>query len=265
MAIKLDLSKAFDRLEWSFILSIFRKIGFSEEWCQIIDQCVSTLSYSILVNGSLGEMFFPTRGIRQGDKHIFIICMEFLSQILLKGEADNLIQGFKIRKNSPSISHLFFADDCMLFFKASFMYARNLIKIINIFAKASGQAINFEKSGFFTTSKMHHKHKKLLSKALGIRYMSSSEKYIGTPLFVNRDKTKSFQFLIDKFYSRLGSSKKTSLNVAGIIVVTKHVLSSLAVFHFLRRLLQRLTLFKELFGGLRKILDMLPFFVLGEI
>ncbi|XP_026451479.1 uncharacterized protein LOC113351759 [Papaver somniferum] len=78
---------------------------------------------------------------------------------------------------------------------------------------------------------MHHKHEKLLSKILGIKFMSSSEKYLGTHLFVNRDKTKSFQFLIDKFYTRLGNSKKSSLNVAGRTVVTKHVLSSLAVYH----------------------------------
>ncbi|XP_026444130.1 uncharacterized protein LOC113344348 [Papaver somniferum] len=234
MTINLDLSKAFDRLEWSFILPVFKKLGFYDEWCQIIEQCISTVSYSILVNGSPGEVFFPTRGIRQGDclsPYIFIICMEVLSQLILKGEALNLIQGFKIRKDSPYISHLFFADDCMLFSKAFLMYARNLMKIINVFAKASSQAINFEKSGFFTSSKMHHKHKKLLSKDLGMKFMSSSEKYLGTPLFVNRDKTKSFQFLIDKFYSRLGNTKKSSLNVAGRTVVTKHVLSSLAVYH----------------------------------
>ncbi|XP_026452212.1 uncharacterized protein LOC113352628 [Papaver somniferum] len=78
---------------------------------------------------------------------------------------------------------------------------------------------------------MHHKHVKLLARTLGIKFLSTSEKYLGTPLFVNRDKTKTFQFLIDKFYSRLSNCKKTNLNVAGRTVVTKHVLSSLAVYH----------------------------------
>ncbi|XP_026410523.1 uncharacterized protein LOC113305730 [Papaver somniferum] len=181
MAIKLDLSKAFDRLEWSFIMSVFKKLGFSIDWCQMIFQCISTISCSILVNGSPGDVFFPTRGIRQGhclSPCIFIICMEALSQFLLKGEKENVIQGFKLRKDSPPISHLFFADDCMLFSKASLTYARNLMRIINKFAKASGQAINLEKSGFFTSRKMHHKHIKMLLKTLG----SSSEKYLGTPI-----------------------------------------------------------------------------------
>ncbi|XP_026428724.1 uncharacterized protein LOC113324641 [Papaver somniferum] len=159
MAIKLDLSKDFNGQEWPFILAVFNKLGFSDDWCQMISQCISTLSYSILVNGSPGEVFFPSRGIRQGDclsPYIFIICMEALSQLLLKGEKDILV-----------ISHLFFADDCMLLSKASLIYARNFMSIINNFARASGQAINFDKSGFFTSSKLHHKHIKLLPKTLG--------------------------------------------------------------------------------------------------
>ncbi|XP_026459415.1 uncharacterized protein LOC113360081 [Papaver somniferum] len=131
MAIKLDLSKAFDRLEWPFVIVVFKKLGFSDDWCQLIHQCIIIVSYSILVNGSPGEMFSPSR------------------------------------------------DDCMLFSKASLVYAKNLMIIINKFAKASGQAINLEKSGFFTSKKMYHKHIKLISKALGIKFLSSTEKYLG--------------------------------------------------------------------------------------
>lgn len=88
MAIKLDLSKTFDRLEWPFIIVVFKKLGFSDDWCQLILQCINTISYSVLINGLPGEVFFPSRGIRQGDclpPYIFILCMEVLSQLLLKG------------------------------------------------------------------------------------------------------------------------------------------------------------------------------------
>lgn len=109
LAIKLDLSKAFVRLEWTFILAVFEKLGFSEQWCNMIAQCISTMSYSVLVNGSPGETFHPSRGIRQGDclsPYIFVLCMEVLSQLLVKAEDEKMIQGFKFRKRSPSIFHL---------------------------------------------------------------------------------------------------------------------------------------------------------------
>ncbi|XP_026383447.1 uncharacterized protein LOC113278940 [Papaver somniferum] len=115
--------------------------------------------------------------------------------------------------------------------ETSITYARNLKKIINVFAKASGQAINFKKSGFIDNGKMHHKHIKLMSRTLKIKFLSNYEKYLGTPLFIGRDKSKSFYFLVENFYSRLRSCKKTNLKVAGRTVVTKHVLSSLAVYH----------------------------------
>ncbi|XP_026445212.1 uncharacterized protein LOC113345752 [Papaver somniferum] len=234
LAIKLDLSKAFDRLEWPFILAVFEKLGFSKEWCQMISQCINTVSYSVLVNGSPSDAFFPSRGIRQGDflsPYIFILCMEVLSKLLLNAEENNLIQGFRFKKDSPSISHLFFVDDCMLFLKASVTYARNLLKVIDIFAKASGEAINFDNSGFITSNKMHHKHVKLPARTLKMKFLSNSEKYLGSPLFIGKDKSNSFNFLVDNLYSRLSTTKKTNINVAGRTIVTKHVLSSLAVYH----------------------------------
>ncbi|XP_026417218.1 uncharacterized protein LOC113312696 [Papaver somniferum] len=234
LAIKLDLSKAFDRLEWSFILAVFKKLGFSDEWCQMISQCICTVSYYVLVNGSPSDPFYPSHGIRQGDcllPYIFILCMEVLSQLLVKAEDEKLIQGFRFKKNIPSISHLFFADDCMLFCKASVSYTKSLLKIIDTFAQASGQAIDFENSGFITSKKMHHKHIKILAKILKMKFLSNSERYLGSPLFVGKDKTNSFNFLIENLYSRLSNTKKTNLNVAGRTVVTKHVLSSLAVYH----------------------------------
>ncbi|XP_026439305.1 uncharacterized protein LOC113337993 [Papaver somniferum] len=127
------------------------------------------------------------------------------------------------------VSHV--QNDCMLFYKAAITYAKNIIKVINVFEKASGQAINFDKSGFITSGNMHHRHIKILSKALNMKFLSSSEKYLGTPLFIGEDKTKSFSFLIDNFYARLNSSKKSNLNIAGRTVVTKHVLSILSLYH----------------------------------
>jgi hypothetical protein len=116
-AIKLDMSKAYDRVEWSFLGQMMEKLGFCQRWIQLIMKCVSTVSYRIKVNGALSESFEPERGLRQGDPlspYLFLLCAEGFSALLAKAEEDGLISGVKICRNAPSISHLLFVDDSLI-------------------------------------------------------------------------------------------------------------------------------------------------------
>lgn len=65
--LKIDMRKAYDRIRWNFVEAILRKMKFAEIWIQGIMQCITTVSYSILVNGEQTRFFKPSAGVRQGD------------------------------------------------------------------------------------------------------------------------------------------------------------------------------------------------------
>jgi hypothetical protein len=119
-ALKLDMSKAYDRVEWSFLENMMRRLGFSDMWIQLIMECVTTVLYRVKVNGEHSTSFVPQRGLRQGDPlspYLFLLCAEAFSALLKKGERDGLLARVKIYQNAPSISHLLFADDSFFLFE----------------------------------------------------------------------------------------------------------------------------------------------------
>ena len=86
MALKIDLEKAYDKLEWSFIRDMLIRANLPTNLIDIIMSCVSTVSTSILVNGEALDPIYPSRGIRQGDPlspYLFILCMDYLGQLIL--------------------------------------------------------------------------------------------------------------------------------------------------------------------------------------
>lgn len=101
---------------------IMEKMGFPNHFVNLIMRCVSTVSYSILINGNPSPSFCPSRVLRQGDPlspYLFLLCAEALSGLIRKAESQNLLSGIKICRRSPVISHLFFADDSIIFDRAT--------------------------------------------------------------------------------------------------------------------------------------------------
>jgi hypothetical protein len=84
MAVKLDMSKVYDQVEWNFIEEVMRHLGFTEQWINLVMMCVRTANYAILLNGNSVGHFYPTRGIRQGDlisPYLFLLCAEALCSL----------------------------------------------------------------------------------------------------------------------------------------------------------------------------------------
>ncbi|KAA3468466.1 reverse transcriptase [Gossypium australe] len=95
MAVKLDMSKAYDRVEWDFIKEVMIKMGFELNWVALIMKCISTVSYTVIFNGSRGRTFQPSRGLRQGDPlshFLFLICSEGLSALMRLAKQNGLVK-----------------------------------------------------------------------------------------------------------------------------------------------------------------------------
>jgi hypothetical protein len=122
MGIKLDMSKAYDRVEWGFLEAVMTKLGFASRWIKLVLECISTVRYSIVVNGSPVGNIIPTRGLRQGDPlspYLFILCAEALSCMITHAEITGVLTGVPTSPKGPRLSHLLFADNSLLFSKAN--------------------------------------------------------------------------------------------------------------------------------------------------
>ncbi|KAL9679186.1 hypothetical protein QQ045_017042 [Rhodiola kirilowii] len=134
ISLKLDMSKAYDRIEWKFLEKMMLVLGFAESWVRKIRIWVESVSYRVRINDHISEVIKPSRRLRQGDPisiYLFLLCAEWLTFALKKYQELGLIEGVKLCKNAPIVTHLMFADDCMLFLKAradSVVWIRDILK-----------------------------------------------------------------------------------------------------------------------------------------
>ncbi|VVA19333.1 Hypothetical predicted protein, partial [Prunus dulcis] len=140
MVLKLDMSKAYDRVEWTFIEAMLKRLGFNDKWVELIMDCISTVTYSVQVRGVASGMIVPSRGMRQGDRlspYMFLICAEGLSALLSNALRIKRISGISVAQGALTISHLFFADDSLLFCNAHLADCAHLLQILSMYERAS--------------------------------------------------------------------------------------------------------------------------------
>lgn len=151
-ALKLDMSKAYNRVEWEFVILMLQKIGLKDSWIQKIRMCIETVSYFVTLNGDVGETFLPTRGLRQGDPlnpYQFLVCDEDYPLFFDRRLLTKVLRGYRINKYAPLATHFFLVDDSLIFGESTVKGANALKECLESYVKCSGQVVNYEKSRLF--------------------------------------------------------------------------------------------------------------------
>ncbi|XP_027098791.1 uncharacterized protein [Coffea arabica] len=226
MAVKLDMSKAYDRVEWSFLDAMMAKMGFHNKWRNWIMECLRTVTYSFSINGEVKEYVIPGRGIRQGDPlspYLFLLCSEGFASLLRQAAGNKRISGMRLCRQGPSLTHLFFADDSLIFCKANKQQAIELMRVLQVYATASGQLINLDKSSILFSKNMcpHKKHQ--ICHIMGNMQQVNQGKYLGLPMVVTRTKEQIFGFVRTNIQHRILKWKNRLLSAAGKETMLKAV------------------------------------------
>lgn len=233
MALKLDMSKAYDRVEWSYIRAMLLKLGFVDSITDLFMQCVTTARYKIAHSGKEFGNITPQRGLRQGDplsSYLFLICMEGLLALIKSYERRGLIKGIIIARGAPSVFHMFFADDSYIYCHATKEEAVQVMEILSIFERASGQKINTSKSSVFFSRNVKQEIKDAVIETLGFHEAESNTQYLGLPNCMNRNKTAVPGYLKDRVCNKIQSWDGSLLNRSGKEIILKTVAQSIPTY-----------------------------------
>ena len=160
MAMKIDIRKAFGTLDWNFILDVLEAFGFSFQFCDWILSLFSSARLSIMINGKIHEYFSYSRGVRQGDPLsplLFCLVEDFLSRWIDFKVSIGLFQPMLYTRNTVFPTHFLYADDVLLFGKASLCNVRASSNTFTEYAKISSQLVNWSKSEAFYGSAISDK------------------------------------------------------------------------------------------------------------
>ena len=233
MALKLDMSKAYDRVEWSFLQAIMVRLGFSDHWIMRIMDCVSTAHFAFLLNGEPVGKVIPSRGLRQGcplSPYLFLLCAEGLSSLIRKAQHDRSLLGVSCVRGAPRISHLFFADDSIVFGRAEVDCCQLIKDILAKYERASGQVINLQKSAISFSPNTSVERKEMVSGCLGVPLGGSHDSYLGLPSFVGRNKRRVLDRVREKVWEKLQLWKGRLFSVGGREILIKAVAQATSTY-----------------------------------
>ncbi|XP_058764714.1 uncharacterized protein LOC131638187 [Vicia villosa] len=233
MLFKVDFEKAYDSVDWNFLLMVMEKMGFHEKWRSWIFECLRTASVSVLVNGSPTKEFNMGRGLRQGDPlspFLFLIVAEGFSQLMKKAVDSGRFIGYKFEAGEKRFSHLQYADDTMIISEKRWTNIRTIQAILLLFESLSGLKVNFQKSSIIGIN-ISQNWITEAAKILRCRLGSIPFMYLGLPIGANPNRKETWNHVINIVKSRLSRWKNKNLSIGGRVVMLKSVLFAIPVYY----------------------------------
>ncbi|GMI72472.1 hypothetical protein HRI_000916500 [Hibiscus trionum] len=234
IAFKIDFQKAYDSVNWDFLMRTMSKCGFNSKWCNWISRCISSASISVLVNGAPTDAFSISRGLRQGcslSPLLFNLIGEALSLMLSKAVDKGLFSGLGVGcgDHCTFVSHLQFADDLLIFCEAAAEQVKNVKRVLRVFELASGLKINLSKSKIFGLN-VDSSSLIAWANSVGCSIGQFPSSYLGLPLGVNRNSPALWAPVINKFEKKLGGWQSNLLSIGGRVILIKSILASLPIY-----------------------------------
>ncbi|WVZ89830.1 hypothetical protein U9M48_036186 [Paspalum notatum var. saurae] len=221
--LKLDISKAFDLVSWSFLLEVLQHLGFGRKWCDLICLLLSTSTTQILVNRQPGPITHA-RGHRQADPlspMLFILVMDVQNSLMVKASSVNLLIPIAGGQSTHRIS--FYADDVILFLRPTWddlLLVRDLLE---------GLKTNMLKNSA-TPIQCTDEDTALVSEVFSCAVHNFPCTYLGLPLSISKPCKADFLSVIDKVAAKLPSWKASLLSKADRLVVVKSVLTAVTIY-----------------------------------
>ena len=202
------------------------RMGFSQQWIDLVMACVTSVNFMVLINGQPGESFSPSRGLRQGDPlspYLFILVCEVLSRNVKLAAAHNHLDKLYLSKSCPGISHLFFADDSLFFSTANTRNANRLHSIIHNYCLASGQSLNIDKSALCFSISTTDAMRTDIAGIFNVPIIDNPGTYLGIPSTWGKTRSQALSYIKDRVRGKIDGWKSNILSQAGREVLIKSI------------------------------------------